>query len=166
MSARNIPKTIFSILQSRSCHGAIRFGDPLDRSQITDLVRTLATCQVGQGGSSFQLAQSGKHDTPPHRNDLIVTRMFLLSCSCRSSVRTAGPSWFPWLPLHPREQKWHKTSLSDHCTFYDCQKTLYLFTNLYLLCSVVFTVVGILDLLGWCPTSDRLHHPTLQCLPL
>jgi hypothetical protein len=46
VAAQSVPRTILEQLQSFACHGAIRFGDPLDAAQIRDIVRNLASCRV------------------------------------------------------------------------------------------------------------------------
>ena len=41
-----LPPPLFSILCSKACHGAIRFGDFLPRRQCIDLMADLALCQL------------------------------------------------------------------------------------------------------------------------
>ena len=41
-----VPPTLLAILKSLACHSAIRFGDPLTRSQSQELIGDLLLCDL------------------------------------------------------------------------------------------------------------------------
>ena len=41
-----LPQVIFNMLASQACHGAIKFGDPLSRSECRKLLRSLSECML------------------------------------------------------------------------------------------------------------------------
>jgi DNA mismatch repair ATPase MutL len=41
-----IPRVIMDVIASRACHGAIKFGDALNKDQCTELINSLSKCQA------------------------------------------------------------------------------------------------------------------------
>jgi len=41
-----IPKVISQVISSQACHGAVKFGEPLGRSECQELIKCLSKCQL------------------------------------------------------------------------------------------------------------------------